>query len=359
MSLAWTTATRTLGRPLMFAVLWTVGGLVHSMDASAQTANPTLDQYLDRIGIDAKERAVAARGVAVAKLLPTASNRDITVFGMIGVNVRGDTAVAHALDVERFLAANTGGLHRFGVPPSATDVRDAAFAESEYRDLRKCRRDDCRFKLPAAAMQGFVDQIDWSSRDAKAQADARLRDGLLSLVTDYSARGNAAMLTYDDVRGVRSGDVFTSLLEQAPDLYEYAPGLQRYLTDYPTVLPDGARDFLYWSEDHLPRLRPTLTVNHVVVYEPPDRPGQVVFVARKQIYASHYFEGAFELLAIVNAGEPTGAPGAYILSVRRFRFDHLPGGLFNVRGRVRKQMVDQTRADLERQRTSLESVPGR
>ena len=84
-----------------------------------------------------------------------------------------------------------------------------------------------------------------------------------------------------------------------------------------------------------------------------------MFVARKQIYASLYFEGAFELLAIVNAGEPTGAPGAYILSVRRFRFDNLPGGLFNIRGRVRKQMLDQTRADLERQRTSLESVPGR
>ena len=348
-----------LFRLAVFAVVCVVAGLAHPMNASAQSASPTLDQYLDRIGVDSKERATAARGEVIAKLLPTTSNRDITVFGMIGVNVRGDTAVAHALDVERFLAAHSGVLHRFGVPPSAGDVREATFAESEYRELRKCRRDDCRFKLPAAAMQGFVDQIDWSSRDAKAQADARLRDGLLGLVTDYSARGSVAMLTYDDVRGVRSGDVFTALLEQGADLYEYAPGLQRYLTDYPTALPDGARDFLYWSEDRIPRLRPTLTVNHVVVYEPPDRPGRVVFVARKQIYASHYFEGAFELLAIVNAGEQTGAPGAFILSVRRFRFDNLPGGLFNIRGRVRKQMVDQTRADLERQRTSLESVPRR
>jgi hypothetical protein len=359
MILARSTATRTLGRPVMFALLCAVGALAYTIEASAQSANPTLDQYLDRIGIDAKERAVAARGEAVTKLLPTASNRDITVFGMIGVNVRGDTAVAHALDVERFLLGHSGALHRFSVPPSASDVREAAFAESEYRDLRKCRRDDCRFKLPVAAMQGFVDQIDWSSRDAKAQADARLRDGLLALVRDYSARGNAAMLTYDDVRGVRAGDVFTALLEQGADLYEYAPGLQRYLTDYPVALPDGARDFLYWSEDRIPRLRPTLTVNHVVGYEPPDRPGRVVFVARKQMYASHYFEGAFELLAIVNAGEQPGGPGAYILSVRRFRFDNLPGGLFNVRGRVRKQMVDQTRVDLERQRTSLEAVPGR
>jgi hypothetical protein len=340
----------------MYVVLCAVWSLAYSTNASAQSTNPTLDQYLDRLGIDAKERATAARGGAIAKLLPTASNRDITVFGMIGVNVRGDTGVVHALDVDRFLAPHSGVVHRFSVPPSANDVREAAFAESEYRELRKCRRDDCRFKLPAPAMHGFVEQIDWSSRDAKAQADARLRDDMLRLATDYTSRGNAAMLTYDDVRGVRSADVFTSLLEQSADLYEYAPGLQRYLTDYPTTLPDGARDFLYWSEDRLPRLRPTLTVNHVVVYEPADRPGHAVFVARKQIYASHYFEGAFELLAIVNAGGQAGAPGAFILSVRRFRFDNLPGGLLNVRGRVRKQMVDQTRADLERQRTSIESV---
>jgi hypothetical protein len=205
-------------------------------------------------------------------------------------------------------------------------------------------------------MKEFVEEVDWSSRDAKAQADERLRGGLLRLVTDYSSRGNAAMVTYDDVRGARSGDVFAVLLAQSTDLYEYAPGLQQYFADYPTELPDGARHFLYWSEDRLARLRPTLTVNHVVVYTPPMRPGGAAFIARKQIYANHYFEGAFELLAIVDASAAAGEPGAYVLTVRRFRFDNLPGGLLNIRGRVRKQLVDATRADLERQRSSMQQA---
>src|SRR5688500_10218591 len=142
--------------PLAVLVVLCVGkGLAHPTDASAQSVNPTLDQYLDRIGIDAKERAVAGRGEAVAKLLPTASNRDITVFGMIGVNVRGDTAVAHALDVERFLAAHSGGGHRVSVPPSASDVRGAGFAGPEDRDARRRRRDDCRLTHPASLTPGL------------------------------------------------------------------------------------------------------------------------------------------------------------------------------------------------------------
>ena len=33
---------------------------------------------------------------------------------------------------------------------------------------------------------------------------------------------------------------------------------------------------------------------------------------------------------------------------------YLPGGLFNVRGRVRSQLVDRTRADLARTRAAIE-----
>jgi hypothetical protein len=339
--------------------LWTLVAVGRPASASAQDADPGLGQYLARMGISAKEREAASRGRAVARLLHTADNRDVAVIGIIGVNVPRHVAVAHVLDIERFLAASGSPAHRFATPPSPADVREAAFANDEYRALRDCRRGDCDFKLPASAMKGFAEQVDWSARDAKAQADARLRDGLLRLVTDYMMRGNEAMLTYDDGHGVNAADAFGALLAQFSDLYTPVPELQHYLTSYPANRPDGARDLVYWSEDRLPRLRPTLTVNHVVAYAPPAGASAGALVARKQIYASHYFEGALELLAVVGADGADGAsraPGAYLLTVRRFRFDHLPGGLLNIRGRVRRQMVDATRADLERQRSSMQQA---
>ena len=325
-------------------------------NASAQNADPGLGQYLARMGISAKEHEAAARGRAVAKLLPTTDNRDVAVIGIIGVNVLRSAAVAHVLDIERFLAASGTRAHRFATPPSPDDVREAAFANDEYRGLRHCRRGDCDFKLPASAMKGFVEQVDWSARDAKAQADARLRDDLLRLVADYTTRGNEAMPTYDDGHGVRAADAFGALLAQSSDFYTHVPELHHYLTSYPANRPDGARDLLYWSEDRLPRLRPTLTVSHVVAYALPAGASADALVARKQIYASHYFEGALELLAVVGTDGASREPGAYLLTVRRFRFDHLPGGLLNIRGRVRRQMVDATRADLERQRSSMQQA---
>jgi hypothetical protein len=79
-------------------------------------------------------------------------------------------------------------------------------------------------------------------------------------------------------------------------------------------------------------------------------------VARKQIYANHYFEGALELLAIVGGRGEDGEPTTYLLTLRRFRFDNLPGGLLNIRGRVRRGLADAARVDLERQRALMLSA---
>jgi hypothetical protein len=330
-------------------------GLASPTAVRAQGASSSLDQFLQRMGIDARQRAIAARGRAVTKLLPAKDNRDVTVVGLIGVDVPRDTIIARAADIGRSLAARGNRFRVFGNPPSAADVRDVAFDEDEYRGLRNCKSGDCDFKLPAADMAGFVQQVDWSSRGAKAQADERLRAMMLRLATDYVAHGNAAMPVYEDQRGLKSGDAFDTMLEQITELYPDAPELKRYLTTYPAGRPDGARDFVYWSEERLPHLRPVLTLDHVVVYKPA-RADAAAVVARKQIYANHYFEGALELLAIVDGDGGAEEPAAYMLTLRRFRFDNLPGGLLNIRGRVRRGLADAARVDLERQRALMQSA---
>ncbi|MEO8945516.1 MAG: hypothetical protein ABI338_03375, partial [Gemmatimonadaceae bacterium] len=76
---------------------------------------------------------------------------------------------------------------------------------------------------------------------------------------------------------------------------------------------------------------------------------------RKQLYADHYFESSVEISAIFDAPNLAGGPGIYLVSVQRFRFDNLPGGLFNVRGRVRSQLEKLLKSDLERERKAVET----
>ena len=308
-----------------------------------------VNQYLHKMGLDDSQIASAAAGRPVVKLIPAKNDRDVVAFGVIGVPVSAADYMKHALDPGRLIGAGSPRFHIIADPATPADVRDVVFDSSEYRDLKTCKPGNCNFKLPASAMKSFAEGVDWAAPDAKAQADARLQAGMLRLIGGYRSRGNAAMMTYDDNGGVRASDSFSALLAQSTDLYDYAPPLQQYLTSYPANRPAGTRDILYWSNDHPPRLRPTLTLNHVVVY--PSSSGTTL-IARKQVYASHYFDGAFELLAVVSATpEAAGAP-IYLVTVRRFRFDNLPGGVMNVRGRVRDGLVDETRSSLQRERSA-------
>ncbi len=156
------------------------------------------------------------------------------------------------------------------------------------------------------------------------------------------------MAIYDD-RGnlnVRSSEAFAAQFAESPYIYQTVPSLRNYFTAYPHgSLPAGAAEILFWSEDVLPRLRPILSVTHLIVYTPPDLPG-VTLAAAKQIYADHYFETAVDLRCIVDRN-----PGIYLLVLRRYRFDNLPGGILNIRGRAIGVLRDQLALDLRRQQS--------
>ncbi len=338
-------------RRLVATSLCALLALFHAGEGSSQNAPRPLEDYLHTIGLGASDLETAENGRPVVKLFSTANDNDLAVFGMIGVRASQESVLVHILDLDQLLAVKGRRFRIFSDPAVPADVGEVAFSESDYRDLRDCRPGHCAFKLPAAAMQSFVEGIDWSAPDAKAQVDQRMRHALVELVTDYRRRGNGATLPYDDHQGVRPGEVFIQLSNQAPEFYNYAPALKRFLTSYPSDRPQGVRDCLYWAEDRRSGIRPTFTLNHMAFYVPPSAAAGPVLIATKQIYASHYFEGAFGLVAIVR-GSAAGKEGiTYLLLARRARLDRLP---FQLRGKVRGQLSEVASTDLERYRSMTE-----
>ncbi len=194
-------------------------------------------------------------------------------------------------------------------------------------------------------------EMNWSASpsDLQTQLNAYARRRLVEYVTDYRTRGDSAMAIYDDRGNLnqRSSEAFAAQLAESPYVYENVPSLRNYLATYPHgALAAGAAEILFWSEDVLPRLRPILSVTHLVVYAPPELPS-VTLVARKQIYANHYFETAVDLTCVIDR-----EPGSYLLVLRRYRFDNLPGGILNIRGRAIGALRDQLALDLRRQQTT-------
>jgi hypothetical protein len=307
-----------------------------------------LTQFLQQhIGFDAQQLAAVERGEPVVKVLEAHDRRDVVVFGIITLPVAREQYVRALRDFPTSLrTTNRTQLGIFSDPATEADVAAVTIDNRDVREMKNCKPGDCVVKLPATDMRRIHDQTNWSAPDVQAQLSGYARRRLVEYVTDYRRRGDSAMAVYDD-RGnlnVRSSEAFAAQLAESPYVYQTVPSLRNYLADYPrNALPPGAAEIVFWSEDVLPHLRPILSVTHLVVYTPPELPGMTL-AAAKQIYANHYFEAAVDLTAVVDRN-----PGAYLVVLRRYRFDNLPGGILNIRGRAINALRDQLTLDLRRQ----------
>jgi len=178
---------------------------------------------------------------------------------------------------------------------------------------------------------------------------------MVEYVTDYRGRGNAAMVVYDDLGSVHASDALDAMLRDSSFVFSVVPSLGRHLASYPRDTLAGAEEVLFWSLEDLPHVRRVLRITHQTVYEAPELPGTTVFAA-KQIYADHYFEAGFDLTTVIDRQTTGATPGIYLVLLRRSRFDDLPTGLFNIRGKVIGKLRDQMRTDLERAKTTAEAL---
>jgi len=322
------------------------------LQAAAPQRPAQLTQFLQQsIGFDAGQLDAVERGEPVVKVLDTRDRRDVALFGIITAPRTREAYFRALRDFPTSLRSSTRphfGI--FSTPASAADVAELTVTARDVADMKDCKPGDCVAKLPAIDMRRIHDEMNWSAPAAEVQEQlsAYARRRFVEYVTDYRRRGDSAMALYDD-RGnvtVRSSEAFAAQFAESPYVYQTVPSLQKYFADYPRgALPSGASEIIFWSEDVLPRLRPILSITHLLVFTPPELPGMTL-AAAKQLYANHYFEAAIDLTSAVDRG-----PGEsiYIVVLRRYRFDNLPGGILNIRGRAIGALRDQLTADLRRQ----------
>jgi hypothetical protein len=78
-----------------------------------------------------------------------------------------------------------------------------------------------------------------------------------------------------------------------------------------------------------------VTITHLIVYRPPAGGAHAAFLASKQLYASHYFEGSLGLTAVVQSGES----GVDVVYHNRSRLDALRGGWVGLRRSIANRRV--------------------
>jgi hypothetical protein len=285
-----------------------------------------LNDLLRQRGFSAADLRAHDAGEAVVKSLDTPVRRELAYFGVVYIDAPTDRFVSRFGDIERFeRGPGIPQIGRFSVPPRLADLASLTLPAKDVTALAGCRSGDCDVKVSAAAMTRFHNQVNWSSPNAALEANAVARAMILELVTAYQADGNAALGHYDD-RGesVLVAEQFCALLTSVDALPVPMAELMTYLRDYPRSRPAGAEDFFYWSVVDF-GLKPTVRVNHVIIYPLPGRPSGVShIIALQQLYASHYFQTTLELRFLVD-DHRADRRGFSLVSITRSRIDGTSG----------------------------------
>jgi hypothetical protein len=188
----------------------------------------------------------------------------------------------------------------------------------------------------------FRKEIDWDAPDYQLKATNLFRQMLFEYVTDYRARGKAALIEYNDKRDHVSIASEQRALEAAPSY------VNEFLNDSKAGL-QLLEDTLVWSKIKI-GLKPVIAINHILIYKRNSDVGPQVLIASKQIYANHYFNASLALTAFVRVPE-----GAYLVYENRSRADGLEGPFGKIkRGVVEKKAIEGLRTILEQSKASLE-----
>ena len=281
----------------------------------------------------------------VVRLAPASDKREIAVSGLVNVRADADEFL-HTYRESMTKKTNPAILEigSFSAEPSLNDLASLTLEAGDIEDLKDCLVGDCQIKLSAAMIDRFRKEIDWTTPNYQLAVTNLFKQILTEYVRDYRARGEAALIEYNDKPNEVSLAGEQRTLNAAPS----------YINDLLTTANSDlqlAGDSIVWSKIKF-GLKPVIAINHIRIYKRNSDAGPQVLIASNQIYANHYFNASRALTAFVNV--PGVNDSAYLVYENRSRTDALEGPFGKIkRGVVEKKALEGLKAILVHSQASL------
>jgi hypothetical protein len=329
------------------AITVCAAGLAVAAWAGPQTQQrPQLvDAYLTKSGFSADEISGLEAGRVISRVEASRSTgTEILVVAAVKILVPRAQVVSYYGQMIAYVDGNvTIAFGRFSSPPAAADVKGLAFDRDEVEALKSCRPGNCDIRVSGTTLEALRSSIDWNAADHAERVNAFARKAAVDYVTAYQARGDAALVTYNDrAQPVRLQEQWLGILGNSPFLQDYAPELKRYLERYPKATLAGASNIFYWSKEAY-GLAPIIGIVHGVIYEAPSHPDRTM-VVQKQLYASHYLNASLAVATLLDGKEGAG-PATYLLYTNRSRGDLLKGGFGGLKRNVARSQARRAAED--------------
>ena len=315
--------------------------------AYAQTSLPELQKMLsEKVAFDETDFAALQRGETIVRLAPVQDKREIAVAGLMPLRATADEFLRSYRDsLTRKNNAAVLQIGSFSAAPAAADLANLTLDAQDIEDLKNCVVGDCKLKLSAAMIERLNREINWQAPDYAQQATQLFKTMLVEYVKDYRARGDAALIAYND----KQDEI--RLAEQ----HEAIKRVSGYLNDLANTADSSEElqpreELLLWSKIKF-GLKPVIAINHVTIYKRDRQLGPQVLAVSKQIYANHYFNSSLALTGFVTVAGPT----SYLVYENRSRADGLSGPFSKFkRGIVENKALEGLRGILQHSKALLE-----
>lgn len=322
---------------------WAVTVVTSLALANAQSTNEPHAFFRDQIGLNNDQIAAIGAGRAVVKVLPSRNSSELFIFGAVFIHAAPESYAPLAFDMNRLRSsASFLGVGRLSEPPQLSDLAGFVLEPEDIVSLKSCKPGKCAVQLPAPMIRELQGVLTHAGSDGAQQVNRRIQTMALDLLRDYQRDGNRVLGTYRDSSVPFDVNAeLRALLERSKALPVYLPQLGDYLLNYPQASLPNVESIFFWERVNF-GLKPTLRLNHGIVYrsEGPLDKAEVVIV--KQLYASHYFQLALDLTVCVP--EPQGK-GFYLISLKGSTQQGLTGFTGSI---LRHIIVSRTRSAQER-----------
>lgn len=333
------------GSNLFFVFLTIIILLSSTNICLAETPVEEMQRYLtNKANFAADDFSKLEKGDLITKLLPSQDKREVGVCGLIQIKVSPDQALQAFQDA--MARQNRKSVMEFGSfssTPNIEDLKNLTLEDNDIEDLKQCQAGKCQLRLSAKMIERFQREVDWNAPDYRKQATDLFRQMILSYVSDYLSRGDPALIEYIDKRDVVSlQQEYSTLLKELLWVNEYAPGLSRYLQNFPADEPPNVRKSISWSKIKF-GLKPVIIITQTITYTSEKRDGssQVLSVS-KQLYANHYFDSSLGLTALINFPNTDRASDSYLLYTNQSRSSSLDGAFSKfIRGVVEQKAMEK------------------
>lgn len=282
-----------------------------------------------------QEKEMAGFGAMVAEAAP---QEFFTAFETLAVFAKSETTLACG----RFSAAPApADLDK--LPVNDKDLYALMHAQSQASDIKLAAADITRIQNAAGPQPLFGAKM-------RLKLTAEYKQLLLEKVRAYLETGDASLAAYvDQEAAVSPRDAFGNLLKAQAAI----PGSNSQLFARLAAPPRQTESFVYWALQKFGKLRPVISLVHVMLY----RDGHRSFIASKQIYSSHYTEAGLGIAELIPFSTPSGQTHTLAAYTIRLQVDLLNGSMGFMKKRMAQpQMLDNLKTSLAALRLTVETL---